>query len=331
MMKRRTPDLFRSLGPLGRSIAFVSAIAGSCLVSPARAQTPAATEVPAVQASKTTPPPLVLPTVEVEGRAEGYRAEQSQLPRAGKPLVDTPQAGDGGAPAGDGGAEGDHCAGRAPQRLGHHHGRRARAAARATPSSSAGFSGQNDIFRDGGRDLGWFTRDTFNLEGVEVFFGPSSVLFGRGSTGGAVNLVTKTPKRTTFADVGLTGGTAPSGRLEADVNYAASDSVQLRVNAMGQMARVAGRDGVEDNRAGVAPSARVELGERTTLGLDYLYQRERGLPDYGQPFFDGRPVSDNSGCPAQRLLRRRGRGHRTRWTPTSGPPGCSTTSAPWPG
>lgn len=296
MMKRSTPDLFRSLGPLGRSIAFVSAIAGSCLVSPARAQTPAATELPAVQASKTTPPPLVLPTVEVEGRAEGYRADQSQLPRAGKPLVDTPQqvtvvpqqvmeeqkattvrdalrnVSGITMGAGEGGRQGDTFILR-------------------------GFSGQNDIFRDGGRDLGWFTRDTFNLEGVEVFFGPSSVLFGRGSTGGAVNLVTKSPKRTTFADVGLTGGTAPSGRLEADVNYAASESVQLRLNAMGQMARVAGRDGVEDNRGGVAPSARVQLGERTTLGLDYLYQRERGLPDYGQPFYDGRPVSETLGVP----------------------------------
>ena len=296
MTKRRAPDLFRALGPLGRSVAFVSAIAGSYLATPARAQSPAATETPAVQASKTTPPPLVLPTVEVEGRAEGYRVEQSQLPRAGRPLVDTPQqvavvpqqvmeeqkattvrdalrnVSGITMGAGEGGRQGDTFILR-------------------------GFSGQNDIFRDGGRDLGWFTRDTFNLEGVEVFFGPSSVLFGRGSTGGAVNLVTKTPQRSTFADVGLTGGTAPSGRLEGDVNLAASEAVQLRLNAMGQMARVAGRDGVEDNRAGVAPSARLHLGERTTLGLDYLYQRERGLPDYGQPFYEGRPVSETLGVP----------------------------------
>jgi catecholate siderophore receptor len=294
--KFRSFDLFRSLGPLGRSVAFVSAIASSCLVQPARAQQPAPSDQPSVQASKATPPPLVLPTVEVEGRAEGYRSDKSQLPRSGKALVDTPQSvtvvpqqvmeeqkattvrdalrNVSGITmgAGEGGRQGDTFILR-------------------------GFSGQNDIFRDGGRDLGWFTRDTFNLEGVEVFFGPSSVLFGRGSTGGAVNLVTKTPKRTTFADVGLTGGSAPSGRLEADVNYAASESVQMRVNAMGQMARVAGRDGVEDNRAGVAPSARIELGERTTLGLDYLYQRERGLPDYGQPFYDGRPVADSLGVP----------------------------------
>jgi catecholate siderophore receptor len=296
MLKRRMPDLFRSLGPLGRSVAFVSAIASSCLAAPARAQPPGPGSDPSVQASKTTPPPLVLPTVEVEGKAEGYRTDRSQLPRSGKPLVDTPQVvtvvpqqvmeeqkattvrdalrNVSGITmgAGEGGRQGDTFILR-------------------------GFSGQNDIFRDGGRDLGWFTRDTFNLEGVEVFFGPSSVLFGRGSTGGAVNLVTKTPKPTTFADVGLTGGTAPSGRLEADVNYAASESAQVRVNGMGQMAKVAGRDGVQDNRAGLAPSVRFQLARNTTLGVDYLYQRERGLPDYGQPFYEGRPVADSLGVP----------------------------------
>ena len=56
-----------------------------------------------------------------------------------------------------------------------------------------GFSAQNDIFRDGIRDPGWYTRDVFATDAVEVYKGPSSVLFGRGSTGGAINLVTKLP------------------------------------------------------------------------------------------------------------------------------------------
>ena len=51
-----------------------------------------------------------------------------------------------------------------------------------------GFSAQNDMFRDGIRDPGWYTRDAFAIDAVEVYKGPSSVLFGRGSTGGAINL-----------------------------------------------------------------------------------------------------------------------------------------------
>jgi catecholate siderophore receptor len=238
--------------------------------------------------------PILFPTVPVEGKADAYRSDASQLTRVPTALVDTPQTvavvpeqvmeeqrattvrdalrnvSGITMSAGEGGRQGDTFILR-------------------------GFSGQNDVFRDGSRDLGWFTRDTFNLEGVEVFFGPSSVLFGRGSTGGAVNLVTKTPKRGTFAEANLIAATAPQGRLEADVNHAMSDQLQLRVNAMGQMGRVAGRDVVEENRAGFAPSVRVGLGEKTWLTLDYLYQRERGIPDYGQPFYNGAPVANALG------------------------------------
>jgi catecholate siderophore receptor len=283
--------LLDSIRPLGRAIGLVSALASGTPI--ARAATAAQDPPPPSESSATATqeaPPIVLPAVQVEGEAESYRAEQSGMQRVATPLRDTPQSvtvvpgkvmeeqrattvrdalrnvSGITISAGEGGRQGDTFILR-------------------------GFSGQNDVFRDGSRDLGWFTRDTFNLEGVEVFFGPSSVLFGRGSTGGAVNLVTKSPKKGSFADVSLTGGTAPQGRIEADVNHAVLENVQLRVNAMGQAGGVKGRDKVERNRTGLAPSLRIELGERTTLGVDYLYQRERGVPDYGQPYYNGYPVS----------------------------------------
>ncbi len=43
------------------------------------------------------------------------------------------------------------------------------------------------------RDRGQYYRDTFALEAIEVLMGPSSMLFGRGSTGGVINQVTKKP------------------------------------------------------------------------------------------------------------------------------------------
>jgi catecholate siderophore receptor len=306
--QRRGGHLFAAVGPLGRTVAFVSALAGGGGLAFAQAQAQqqaqqqaqAQRQAPAaatqVQEAASNAPPLVLPTVEVEGEADGYRSEGSKLPRAGKPLVDTPQVvtvvpekvmeeqkaltvrdalrnvSGITIAAGEGGRQGDTFILR-------------------------GFSGQSDMFRDGSRDLGWFTRDTFNLEGVEVFFGPSSVLFGRGSTGGAVNLVTKSPKQGSFAEVGLTGASAPQGRVEADVNHAFNRTAQVRINAMGQMGEVAGREGVEEGRAGLAPSLRLQLGERTVVGADYLYQRERSTPDYGQPFYNGMPVAETLGVP----------------------------------
>ena len=44
------------------------------------------------------------------------------------------------------------------------------------------------------RDRGQYYRDTFALDAVEVLMGPSSMLFGRGSTGGVINQVSKMPR-----------------------------------------------------------------------------------------------------------------------------------------
>ena len=48
-----------------------------------------------------------------------------------------------------------------------------------------GFGARNDIFVDGIRDFASYTRDTFNVEQVEVVKGPASAQTGRGSTGGS--------------------------------------------------------------------------------------------------------------------------------------------------
>jgi catecholate siderophore receptor len=57
-----------------------------------------------------------------------------------------------------------------------------------------GFSASDDFFLDGLRDTGFYTRDSFNYQALEVYKGPASTLFGRGSTGGVINQVSKTPQ-----------------------------------------------------------------------------------------------------------------------------------------
>ena len=56
-----------------------------------------------------------------------------------------------------------------------------------------GFSARTDLYLDGMRDRGQYYRDLFSLDSVEVLQGPSSMLFGRGSTGGVINQVSKLP------------------------------------------------------------------------------------------------------------------------------------------
>jgi len=53
-----------------------------------------------------------------------------------------------------------------------------------------GFTARTDIFLDGARDRAQYRRDTFELDSIEVLKGPSSLFFGRGSTGGVINQVT---------------------------------------------------------------------------------------------------------------------------------------------
>lgn len=163
-----------------------------------------------------------------------------------------------------------------------------------------GFSAQNDVFRDGIRDPGWYTRDAFNIEAVEVYKGPSSFLFGRGSTGGVVNIVSKAPRDRNFADVTITGNSEWGKRATLDVNGVANENVSARLVIMGQQYDIAGRDYVEENRMGVAPSLKIRLGDQTTATLSYLYQRERSIPDYGIPFTNMVAGTPRQPVPVQR-------------------------------
>ena len=54
-----------------------------------------------------------------------------------------------------------------------------------------GFDARNDIFLDGVRDAGVSVRENFFTEQVEILRGPGSTFAGRGTTGGAINIVTK--------------------------------------------------------------------------------------------------------------------------------------------
>ena len=153
-----------------------------------------------------------------------------------------------------------------------------------------GFAASDDFFLDGLRDTGFYTRDSFNLEGIEVYKGPASTLFGRGSTGGVVNQVSKTPQLQDFARGTVVGGTNSELRGTADFNYQFTDSAAFRVNAMGLKTEVADRDFVENRRWGVAPSLAFGIGGPTTLIVNYFHQQQNDIPDYGIPFAFGSPV-----------------------------------------
>ena len=163
-------------------------------------------------------------------------------------------------------------------------------AARGDTVNLRGFSAFNDFFLDGVRDAAVYTRDSFNLDALEVVKGPSAILFGRGSTGGAINQVSKAPNLTPLDSASAVFGSNDLYRATTDINVPLSGSAALRFNAMGESSGVAERDLVNNHRWGIAPTLALGIGESSTLTIAYLHQQENSRPDSGIPFLDGRPA-----------------------------------------
>ena len=153
-----------------------------------------------------------------------------------------------------------------------------------------GFPASDDFFLDGLRDTGFYTRDSFDVEQVEVYKGPASTLFGRGSTGGVVNQVSKAPTLRPIAAASLTVGGGDEVRGTVDANYVLGAASALRIDAMDQRAGVVDRDDVQNRRWGVAPAVAFGIGQATSLTLTFLHQQQDDVPDYGIPFVAGRPA-----------------------------------------
>jgi catecholate siderophore receptor len=153
-----------------------------------------------------------------------------------------------------------------------------------------GFSSRNDMYIDGIRDLGFYSRDPFNLEAVEVLMGPSSMAFGRGSTGGVINQSSKKAFEGELRSLHFNLGNADTLRATADVNQPLNDRVSFRLNLLAHESEVPGRDVVESSRYGIAPSLSLDLGQATKLTLGYLYQDSESIPDYGLPWVGNAPA-----------------------------------------
>ena len=157
-----------------------------------------------------------------------------------------------------------------------------------------GFTARTDIYLDGFRDRGQYYRDTFDLEQVEVLFGPSSMLFGRGSTGGVINQESKKANLTAFNEVTAMVGTHDQYRSSFDVNHAISDTAAIRINGFGQS--LESTRNVESSKDyGFAPEIRFGIGTPTEITLSALIQHNRDMPDYGLQAVNGRPAAVGKG------------------------------------
>jgi catecholate siderophore receptor len=160
-----------------------------------------------------------------------------------------------------------------------------------------GYSARNDFYRDGIRDPGWYVRDTFSVQEVEVLKGPSSFAFGRGSTGGVVNMTSKLPQFRDFTTFDASAYTSPGGRGTVDVNRTWGD-VAGRIILLGNDTTLAGRDFATTKRIGVAPSLTMNMAPDTRVTISYIFQKDNNVPDYGIPLLPGSYFGTPWGQPA---------------------------------
>ena len=154
--------------------------------------------------------------------------------------------------------------------------------------SIRGFNSRSDIFVDGLRDFGAYSRDPFNLEQVEISKGPSSATAGRGATGGSINLVTKRPRLTPLYGGSLGFGSDDFKRATLDLNQplqaAGLETSAIRLNGLWHDAGVPGRDVVEEKRWAINPSVAFGLGTPTRVTFDYIHMEQDNVPQYGIPW-----------------------------------------------
>ncbi|MFP1645051.1 TonB-dependent receptor [Pontitalea aquivivens] len=158
-----------------------------------------------------------------------------------------------------------------------------------------GFKATNDVYIDGVRDAGAALRETFNTEQVEITKGPSGSIGGRGTTGGAVNVVTKKPQADDFVQTETTLGLNALARQTVDWNKVWNDRFRTRIGVMAQTAEVAGRDGIEDDRRGLSLAAEYDASDRLKLTLDAYHLEMSGTPDWGIPWINGGPATETIG------------------------------------
>lgn len=158
--------------------------------------------------------------------------------------------------------------------------------------SIRGFNAQNDFYRDGMLDFGSYYRDPFDMESIEVLKGPSATLFGRGSTGGVINEVTKTAQMASVTAGTLSFGTDGTERLTLDAGRSSSaiGGSAIRLNAMVTRAGLSGIDVARTRRYGLAPSLAFGLDTPTRVRIDYFRQQSFDTQYYGIPWLNGRPA-----------------------------------------
>lgn len=156
-----------------------------------------------------------------------------------------------------------------------------------------GHEARSDVFVDGLKDPGMTIRESFATEQVEVTKGPSSTFAGRGSTGGAINSITKQAS-TEYDFTKLKGGVGTDDyrRYEIDANHKINDEFAVRLNLLDHSETVPDRSPAERNRQGFALSGVYEPSDKLQIIADVYHLDADDKPDLGGYIQNNEPHGD---------------------------------------
>ena len=144
--------------------------------------------------------------------------------------------------------------------------------------------GTNAMLVDGLRMGGnRYSSQTNNIESIEVMKGPSSVLYGRGAVGGAINLVRKKPQALKAFDLSYRGGSFNTHQLAGGATGAVAGNDRLLYRADASFESSDGWRGAGAERLNVSPSLTVLLPGSSRLTAYQQFNRNRYDGDGGVP------------------------------------------------
>jgi iron complex outermembrane receptor protein len=114
----------------------------------------------------------------------------------------------------------------------------------------------------------------YNLQQIEILKGPSSVLYGQGSTGGIINMVTKRPEAETKGEIWAQVGNFNRKQIAADFTGAINDDESILYRMVGLVRDSETQtDYVDDHSVFLAPSLTWHATNNTSISLLGNFQK----------------------------------------------------------
>lgn len=119
--------------------------------------------------------------------------------------------------------------------------------------------------------------EPYGLERVEVFKGPSSILYGEAPPGGLINAISKRPTDEPMAEIQVQAGNRDHRQVGVDVSAPLSEDVRYRIVSV-YKERDGDLDHTYNDRYYIAPSLEWDISDDTQLTVLASLQKDDGVP-----------------------------------------------------